>query len=90
VWYNFVKLGSLNTEAKRGAIEPVIPVLVVLAIGLAWYWFLYKSSNGRLWSPLWIAFGTTAQALVLIVAGVTGYALDRRPRSLLAQRGLIP
>jgi hypothetical protein len=79
MWYNFVTLGSLHTEAKeRRDMERVIPVLVVLAIGGTWYLFLYKSSNGRLWSPLWMAFGTTASAVVLIVAGVIGYALDRR------------
>jgi len=58
--------------------ERLIPVLLVVAAVAAWYLFLYKSSNGRLWSPLWMAFSTTASAAVLIVAGLIGYSLDKR------------
>jgi hypothetical protein len=58
--------------------ERLIPFLLVLALVGGWYLFLYKSSNGRLWSPLWMAFTTTASAAVLIVAGAIGYTLDRR------------
>ena len=58
--------------------EPVIPVLIVVALVVAWHWILHKTSRGRLWSPLWIAFSTTAAAMFFIVAGLVGYNMMRR------------
>jgi hypothetical protein len=37
-----------------------------------WTLFLYRSSGGRMWSPLWLAFTSTALAVVFLVAGVVG------------------
>jgi hypothetical protein len=60
--------------------DRVIAVLPVLAFVLGWHWFFYKQSDGRIWSPLWIAFSTTAAAALYLVAGTIGYTLDRHQR----------
>jgi len=61
-------------------VEPVIPILIVIIIGAAWQAFLYRLSGRRAWDPLWLAFSTTAGALVFVVAGAIGYRLDRHDR----------
>jgi hypothetical protein len=58
----------------------VIPVLILVAFLAAWTWFLYKSSRGRMWSPLWMAFSATAAAALFIGAGAIGYTLSKRDR----------
>jgi hypothetical protein len=55
-------------------------VLVIVAVLATWGWFLYKSSRGRMWSPLWLAFSTTAAAVLFLVAGAIGYTLSKRAR----------
>ena len=50
------------------------------AFVLGWHWFFYRQSGGRIWSPLWIAFGTTTAAILYLVAGAIGYTLDRHER----------
>jgi hypothetical protein len=60
--------------------DRVIAVLPLLAFVLGWHWFFYRQSGGRIWSPLWIAFGTTAAAILYLVAGAIGYTLDRHER----------
>src|SRR5262245_19850757 len=54
--------------------------LGVLAVIVGWNVFFYKQSGGRIWSPLWMAFGTTAAAALYLVAGTIGYILDRHDR----------
>jgi hypothetical protein len=58
----------------------VLAVLAVPAFVVGWHWFFYQQSGGRTWSPLWIAFSTTAAAALYLVAGTIGYTLDRHQR----------
>jgi hypothetical protein len=55
-------------------------VLVIVAVLATWGWFLYKVSRGRMWSPLWLAFSTTAAAVLFLVAGANGYTLSKHAR----------
>lgn len=57
----------------------LIPVILVALLG-AWWWFLDKQSGHRTRSPLWLAFSSTALAVWLIGAGVSGYAVSRHAR----------
>lgn len=57
-----------------------LAALAVVAFLAAWAWFLHKRSRGRQWSPLWLAFSTTAAAALFIVAGSIGYTLSRHER----------
>ncbi len=57
-----------------------VPVLTFVALLAAWNIFLYKRSGGRAWSPLWMAFSTTAAAVLFLVAGTIGYTLSRHDR----------
>ena len=59
---------------------PVIAVATVVAMVVAWHFFLYKQSGGRTLSWLWSAFGTTAASVLYLVAGAVGYTLDRHDR----------
>ena len=58
----------------------VIPLLALVAFLAAWTWFLHKRSDRRMWSPLWLAFTTTAVAVLFIVSGSLGYILSKRAR----------
>ncbi len=58
----------------------VIAVLAIIAFVAAGTWFQYKLSRGRMWTPLWLAFGTTASALLFLVAGAIGYNLSKHER----------
>jgi len=60
--------------------DRLLPVLTVLASGVAWTWFLYRRSGRRMWKPLWLAFSASALALLFVVAGVIGYRLDPHDR----------
>ncbi len=60
--------------------ERAIPVLVIVALVVAWNVLVYKQSGGRMWNPLWLAFSITAVAIVYVVTGVIGYTLDRHDR----------
>jgi hypothetical protein len=60
--------------------EHVIPILAIVAVVAGWNLFLYNHSHRRAWSPLWLAFSTTATALVFLVAGAIGYNLDKHDR----------
>lgn len=60
--------------------ERLIPVLTVVAFLAAWWWFAYGRSGGRVWSPMWLAFTTTATAALFLISGSIGYILDRRAR----------
>lgn len=51
-----------------------------VAVVLAWNWYFHKHSDFRMWSPAWLAFTSTAAAFVFIVAGTTGFILDKRTR----------
>src|SRR4051812_11354124 len=56
---------------------PVVVTVVVLAVLFAWTRFLYRQSVDR---PLWRAFSATPAALILGIAGLSGYSLDRHDR----------
>lgn len=60
--------------------DRVIPLLMIVALIAAWNVFLYKRSDGRAWSPLWMAFSTTAAAALFLVAGTIGYTLSKHDR----------
>lgn len=60
--------------------ERVIPILIVVTAVAAWQLFLYRSSGGRPWRPLWMAFSMTIAAALFVVAGAIGYTLDRHDR----------
>jgi len=51
-----------------------------VAVVLAWNWFFHKRSDFRMWSPAWLAFTSTAASAVFVVAGMSGYILDKRAR----------
>jgi hypothetical protein len=57
--------------------DRVIVVLTFVALLAAWNLFLYMQSGSRAWSPLWMAFSTTAAAVLYLVAGTIGYTLSR-------------
>jgi hypothetical protein len=58
----------------------VLPLLMVVAFVVAWNAFFYKQSNGRIFSWLWSAFGTTAGSALFLIAGAIGYILNRHDR----------
>src|SRR4029453_9601989 len=60
--------------------DRAIPVLVIVALVVGWNFFVYKQSGGRMWNPLWIAFSTTALAVLFVGAGAIGYTLSRHDR----------
>jgi hypothetical protein len=60
--------------------EQVAIVLTLAGFVAVWMWFLYSRSPGRLWSPLWMAFATTALAALFLVAGTLGYRLSKHER----------
>ncbi len=62
--------------------EAVVAVSAVVAVVSAGIWFQYRLSRGRMWTPLWMAFGTTAASLMFLVAGTMGHNLSRRERFL--------
>jgi hypothetical protein len=51
-----------------------------VAVVLMWNWFLHKRSDFRMWSPAWLAFTLTTAAVIFMVAGATGFILDKRTR----------
>ena len=54
----------------------VIPALAIVALVGGWNLFMYKQSKqsgGRMWSPLWIAFGASAAVVIYVLAGLIGY-----------------
>ena len=55
-------------------------VVGVIVVVLVWNAFIYKQSAGRGWSPLWMAFNSTAVAGLFLIAGLVGYTLDRHDR----------
>ncbi len=57
--------------------DRLIAVATIVAMIAAWNLFLYRKSGGRMWTPLWLAFSSTAGALFFLAAGVLGYRLDR-------------
>jgi hypothetical protein len=60
--------------------ERVLPLAMIVAFVVGWQVFFYKQSGGRILSWLWTAFGTTAAAVLYLVAGALGYILDRHDR----------
>ena len=57
--------------------DRVVPILAIAAIVVTGIWFQYWLSRGRMWTPLWLAFSTTATSIMFVVAGTIGYNLDR-------------
>jgi len=60
----------------------VVVVVSVIAVVVAWNAFIYAQSNGRGWSPLWMAFNCTAASGLFLLAGFSGYTLSRHDRFL--------
>ena len=56
--------------------ERLPPLLVVVGLLVAWYWFVEKKSGARSRTPLWGAFSTTSAAILFLVAGTVGYKLN--------------
>jgi uncharacterized membrane protein YhdT len=56
--------------------ERLAIMLGLLAVVVMWHRFMYRQSNGRTQSPLWMAFSTTTVAILFITAGATGYRLS--------------
>ena len=56
----------------------------VIVILIAWWWRFHFWSNSpsarRSQSPLWLGFSTTAASALFLVAGITGFKLDRHSR----------
>jgi hypothetical protein len=61
-------------------VDPLITAAALTAFLAAWTWVLNTRSGGRLWHPLWLAFGTSALAGLFIVAGSIGYILSKHAR----------
>ena len=55
---------------------PMAAVLTLVAIVAAGMWFQYRLSQGRAWSPLWLAFSNTFAAGLLLVSGSIGFRLQ--------------
>jgi len=51
-------------------------VLTLVAIVAAGMWFQYRLSQGRAWSPLWLAFSSTFAAALFLVSGSIGFRLQ--------------
>lgn len=45
----------------------------LLALVALWWRILHSHSGGRIWSPLWTAFSTTAAAILFLGTGLSGY-----------------
>lgn len=75
-----------NSPAWRGKICPVISmdslvaVLVIASVVGGWWYVQYRVLGRRIWSPLWLAFSTTAAAVVFAVSGAIGYRLNKHER----------
>ena|SRR5688572_29613747 len=59
--------------------DQLVAVLVIVALLVTWELFRYKSSRDRNRS-LWLAFNTTAAAVLFLVAGAIGYTLSKHAR----------
>ena len=60
--------------------EALIVILPLAAFVAVWWFAFYKASGGRVASPLWMAFSTTATSIVFVVAGAAGYTLSKHDR----------
>ena len=60
--------------------DTLIAIAPLAAFVAMWWFAFYKASDGRLWSPLWMAFSATAGAIIFLVAGFMGYTLNRHDR----------
>ena len=58
----------------------MIWIVAIVGFVAVWTWFLHRLSGRRMWSPLWLAFSTTAVAILFLVAGSAGYTLSRHVR----------
>ena len=55
---------------------PIAAVLTLVAIVAAGMWFQHRLSQGRAWSPLWLAFSNTFAAALFLVSGSIGFRLQ--------------
>lgn len=62
--------------------EAVVAVLGVVAVISAGIWFQFRLSRGRMWTPLWMAFGATSTSILFLVAGTLGINLSKHQRFL--------
>jgi hypothetical protein len=58
----------------------LLALLVMIAFVAGWTWLVFRTSGRRMWTPLWMAFSTTALAALFIGAGAIGYTLSKRAR----------
>ena len=65
---------------------PMAAVLTLVAIVAAGMWFQYRLSQGRAWSPLWLAFSSTFAAALFLVSGSIGFRLNRQTTLLATSR----
>ena len=56
--------------------EPVLVVVMIVAVLAAWAWFVNPGQDPRKRSPLWFAFTATAASLLYLIAGAAGYELE--------------
>lgn len=57
--------------------QPLIGGLTMSALLTIGTWMQYRLANGRMWHPLRMAFTTSLGAALFLVAGGTGFRLDR-------------
>ena len=55
-------------------------ILFVASLLAGSSYLLYLQSGRRNWSPLWLAFGATAAAMLFTITGIIGYTLSRHER----------
>jgi hypothetical protein len=61
------------------------PVALLVAAGfvalvMVWHYTAHRQSGGRVYKPLWLAFTSSAVALLFVGAGFLGYNLSRHSR----------
>ena len=58
----------------------LIAVLAIVAFVGAGCYMQFRMSRGRMWSPLWLVFSTSAAAGLFGITGLIGYSLSKHDR----------
>ena len=61
-------------------VSTILVIVGIIAFVAAGWYFQYRLSGGRMWTPLWAAFSFTAAALLFLTTGLAGYLLDKQDR----------